>query len=106
MTGTSSGDGTSTAMFVGGHITFSSDTPFTGGVTEIEITSSSCPLDIEFRGISVGDSLATVKEKLSTSTTTINQNLTDECVITVSSDYGTVTLTVEYGVLTKIVISG
>ncbi len=107
MTGTSSGDGTSTAMFVGGHLRFSSDTPFTGGVTEIEITSSGCPLDIQFRGISVGDSLSTVKEKLSTSSTDVaSQNLTDDCVITVKSNYGTVKLTVEYGVLTKIVISG
>lgn len=107
MTGTSSENGSSTAMFVGGHLTFSSDTPFTGGVTEIEITSSGCPLDIKFRDIAIGDSLATVKEKLSTSTTNVSaQNLTDDCVITVKSDYGTVTLTVEYGVLTKIVISG
>ncbi len=107
MTGTSSGDGTSTAMFVGGHLTFSSETPFTGGVAEIEITSSGCPLDIQFRGISVGDSLATVKEKLSTSSTNVvSQNLTDDCVITVKSNYGTVKLTVEYGVLTKIVITG
>ncbi len=107
MTGTSSGDGTSTAMFVGGHLTFSSETPFTGGVTEIEITSSGCPLDIQFRGISVGDTLAAVKEKLSTSSTdVVSQNLTDDCVITVKSNYGTVKLTVEYGVLTKIVISG
>ncbi len=107
MTGISTGDGTSTAMFVGGHLTFSSETPFTGGVTEIEITSSGCPLDIQFRGISVGDSLDTVKEKLSTSTQLITErNLTDDCVITVKSDFGTVTLTVEYGVLTKIVVSG
>ncbi len=106
MTGTSSDEGSSTAMFVGGHITFSSDTPFEGGVTEIEITSSGCPLDIRFRDIAVGDSLSTIKEKLSTTTTAINQNLTDDCVITVRSNYGTVTLTVEYGVLTKIVISG
>ncbi|MCD8107449.1 MAG: hypothetical protein LUE20_05745 [Oscillospiraceae bacterium] len=106
MTGTSSEDGTSTAMFVGGHLTFSSETPFTGGITEIEITSSGCPLDIQFRGISVGDSLATVKEKLSTSSTdVVSQNLTDDCVITVKSNYGTVKLTVEYGVLTKIVIT-
>ncbi|MCD7823034.1 MAG: hypothetical protein LUG86_03300 [Oscillospiraceae bacterium] len=107
MTGEAIGDGTSTAMFVGGHLTFSSDTPFTGGVTEIEITSSGCPLGIQFRGISVGDSLATVKEKLSTSSTAVSgQNLADDCVITIKSDYGTVTLTVEYGVLTKIVITG
>ncbi|MCD7848019.1 MAG: hypothetical protein LUG49_08355 [Oscillospiraceae bacterium] len=107
MTGTSIGDGNSTAMFVGGHLTFSSETPFTGGVTEIEITSSGCPLDIQFRGISVGDSLDTVKEKLSTSTQLITErNLSDDCVITVKSDFGTVTLTVEYGVLTKIVVSG
>ncbi|MCD7785877.1 MAG: hypothetical protein LUH18_09965 [Oscillospiraceae bacterium] len=106
-TGTSIGDGNSTAMFVGGHLTFSSETPFTGGVTEIEITSSGCPLDIKFRGISVGDSLDTVKEKLSTSTQLITErNLSDDCVITVKSDFGTVTLTVEYGVLTKIVVSG
>ena len=107
MTGTSSGDGTSTAMFVGGHLTFSSDTPFSGGVTEIEITSSGCPLDIQFRGISVGDSLATVKARLSTSSTDVaSQNLTDDCVITIKSDFGTVKLTIEYGVLTKIVVSG
>ncbi|MCD7771263.1 MAG: hypothetical protein LUH23_04180 [Oscillospiraceae bacterium] len=107
MTGTSSGNGTSTAMFVGGHLTFSSDTPFSGGVTEIEITSSGCPLDIQFRGISVGDSLATVKDKLSTSSTDVaSQSLTDDCVITIKSDFGTVKLTIEYGVLTKIVVSG
>ncbi|MCD8005411.1 MAG: hypothetical protein LUF29_00315 [Oscillospiraceae bacterium] len=107
MTGEAVGDGIAIAMFVGGHLTFSSETPFTGGVTEIEITSSGCPLDIQFRGISVGDSLDTVKEKLSTSSTDVTaQNLANDCVITVTSEFGTVTLTVEYGVLTKIVVSG
>lgn len=105
MTGTTTRTGISSVLFVGGHLRFSSETPFTGGVTEIEITSSGCPLDIKFRGIAVGDTLDEVKEKLSTSSVAVtDENLADDCVITINSDYGTVTLTVEYGVLAKIEI--
>ncbi|MCD7732258.1 MAG: hypothetical protein LUH56_02295 [Oscillospiraceae bacterium] len=107
MTGTTTRTGISSVLFVGGHLRFSSETPFTGGVTEIEITSSGCPLDIKFRGIAVGDTLDEVKEKLSTSSVAVtDENLADDCVITINSDYGTVTLTVEYGVLAKIEIIG
>ncbi|MCD7889063.1 MAG: hypothetical protein LUG23_03965 [Oscillospiraceae bacterium] len=105
MTGTTTRTGISSVLFVGGHLRFSSETPFTGGVTEIEITSSGCSLDIKFRGIAVGDTLDEVKEKLSTSSVAVtDENLADDCVITINSDYGTVTLTVEYGVLAKIEI--
>ncbi len=107
MTGNTTRTGNSTVLFVGGHLRFSSETPFTGGVTEIEITSSGCPLDIQFRGISVGDTLDEVKEKLSTSSVAVtDESLADDCVITINSDYGTVTLTVEDGVLAKIEVIG
>lgn len=104
MTGYSIGDdGAATVLFVGGKIVFTTSEPFEGGISEIEITSSGCPLDIEFRGITIGDSLSDVKEKLSTQTASVKStNLADNCVITVKSDYGTVVITVEEGTVSKL----
>lgn len=89
----------STAMFVGGKLTFSSTEAFKGGLTEIEITSIGCPLDLSFNGVSVGDSLESAVKALG-----IKDPLDPNCTLTYKGNTITATMKFEYGTLAKIVI--
>ncbi len=89
----------STAMFVGGKLTFSSNQAFDGEITEIEITSVGCPLSISFNGVSVGDSLESAMNTFG-----IRDTLDPNCTLTYRSDNITATMNFEYGTLAKLVI--
>ncbi len=89
----------STAMFVGGKLSFKSTEVFKGGLTEIEITSVGCPLDLSFNGVSVGDSLESAVKTLG-----IKDPLDPNCTLTYKGTTITATMTFEYGTLAKIVI--
>ncbi len=96
---TSSAVASSAAMFVGGKLTFNSPVPFRGGLTEIEITSVGCPLDLSFNGVSVGDSLESAVNTLG-----IKEPLDQNCTLTYKGETLTATMKFEYGTLAKIVI--
>ncbi len=96
---TNSTDYYSTAMFVGGRLAFKSTEVFKGGLTEIEITSVGCPLDLSFNGVSVGDSLESAVKTLG-----IKDPLDPNCTLTYKGTTITATMTFEYGTLAKIVI--
>lgn len=95
--GSTSSGMSSTAMFIGGKLTFDSSVVYNGKITEIEISNAGCPLDIRFRGVAVGDSLDAAKQAL-----TIDKNLSENCTITVKSETVNVVLTFEHGVLIKL----
>lgn len=96
----STSDGiSSTALFIGGRLSFDSPALFTGGLTEIEISNSGCPLDISFKGVRIGDSLENALTAFN-----INHSLESTSKITVSSETMTAILNFENGVLAKISI--
>ncbi len=96
----STSDGiSSTALFIGGRLSFDSPSVFTGGLTEIEISNSGCPLDISFKGVRIGDSLEDALAAFN-----IDISLEETSKITISAETMTAVLNFENSVLTKISI--
>lgn len=89
----------STAMFVGGKLTFNSTEAFSGEIIEIEITSVGCPLNISFKGVSVGDSIESAAKAFG-----IKETLDQNCTLTYKGDTITATMNFQYGTLAKLVI--
>lgn len=89
----------STAMFVGGKLTFNSAEAFSGEIIEIEITSVGCPLNISFKGVSVGDSIESAAKAFG-----IKETLDQNCTLTYKGDTITATMNFQYGTLAKLVI--